>query len=70
MQRTKDYFLIAAVVLLGILAVSGDGFSDYANKPFWWHFWGIAGWVALLALIVGWFVLYLKSKNNSDQPNG
>lgn len=58
----KDWCLVAAVVLTGILAVSADGFSDLANKAFWWNFWSIIHVAAIVAFVGGWF--YLKAKDS------
>lgn len=59
----KDLFLVIAVVLVGLLAVSGDGFSDLANKKFWWNFWSILHILAIITFVGGW--IYLKSKDKS-----
>lgn len=58
----KDTLLVAAVVLIGFLAVSADGFSDLANKAFWWNFWSIVHVAAILFCVIGWLILYTKDK--------
>lgn len=60
----KDIAIVAGVVLIGLLAVSGEGLSDLANKPFWWKFWSVTGIAALLTWIGGW--VYFSSKNRSQ----
>lgn len=59
----KDSVAVATVVLVGILAVSGGGFADYANKSFWQHFWSVGQVVAIVSLIGGW--IYLASKERA-----
>lgn len=59
----KDWCLTAAAVLIGILAVSADGFSDLANKAFWWNFWSIVHVASIVAFVGGWFYLRAKDKN-------
>lgn len=57
----KDLFLVIAVILIGLLAVSADGFSDLADKKFWWNFWSVLHIASIVAFVVGW--LYLKAKD-------
>ncbi len=58
----KDWLLVAAVVLVGLLAVSADGFSDLANKRFWWNFWSVVHVVAIVACVGGWLYLWNKDR--------
>ncbi len=57
----KDWCIVAAVALTAFLAVSADGFSDLANKAFWWNFWSIIHVAAIIACVGGW--IYLKGKD-------
>jgi hypothetical protein len=57
----KDYFTVAAVLLIGIIAVMGQHFSDIAQTKFWWTFWDAATVICIVAWIAGW--IYLKSKD-------
>lgn len=61
-QNLKDGLLVAASVLLGLLAVSGDGLADYANSSFSQVFWAVANIIGFVGFAGGW--LYLKAKDN------
>lgn len=60
----KDYIKLAIVVVLGIIAVmgAGGGFSDYSEKKGWQIFWDLLAFFALVALIIGWIILYTRDK--------
>ena len=60
----KDSCITIAVIILGLLAVLGDGFSDFAKRPFWWKFWSISGIVSFLALFIGWLYLVARDKSS------
>lgn len=66
-KYTKDWFLTIAVVLVGLIAVSGGGISDYAKTKFWWTFWAILQWVCVIALFIGWLWLRAKDKESRGQ---
>lgn len=61
----KDYCLVAAAVLAGLLAVSGGGFSDYAKSGFFQVFWSVLAWVGFIAFAGGW--LYLNAKDRANK---
>ena len=61
-KYTKDILIVIAALIAVGLAVSGDGFSDYANKPFWWKFWTGAAIASFLACVGGF--IYLNNKTN------
>lgn len=63
-QYPKDAVLVLGVILVGLLAVSADGFSDLANKKFWWNFWSVIHVAAIVACVAGW--IYLKNKDKSS----
>lgn len=62
----KDAMKVAGVVILGLLAVSADGFSDYAKTKFWWSFWGIVQILAVVGWVVGYALVsrYVKKKES------
>lgn len=66
----KDSCIVLAVIILAITAVSADGWSDYAKRPFWWKFWSVAGIVAFLSLFIGWLYLVKKDKNFRNNNQG
>lgn len=57
----KDLFLTIAAILIGLLAVSADGFSDFANSKFWQKTWTVIHVGSIAAFVGGW--LYLRSKD-------
>lgn len=59
----KDTLAVVGVILIGILAVSADGFSDLAKKKFWWNLWSIVHVLSIIACIVGW--LRLRARDNA-----
>jgi hypothetical protein len=61
----KDTLITVAVIMVGLLAVSSDGFSDFAQKKFWWIFWEVVSVLSILACFFGW--LYLKSKDKTKK---
>jgi len=65
MKYTKDILIVIAAVLLVLLAVSADGFSDYANRPFWWK----AGSVIYILYIIGCVggFIYLNNKTKAKK---
>jgi len=58
----KDWLLVIGVVLVAFLAVSADGFSDLANKKFWWNFWSVVHIAAIATCVIGWFYLKANEK--------
>lgn len=58
----KDWCLTIAAVLTGLLAVSADGFSDFATKAFWWNFWTVIHVLSILTFVGGWIYLNAKDK--------
>jgi uncharacterized membrane protein len=61
----KDWLLTIAAVLVGLLAVSADGFSDLATKKFWWNFWSVVHVLSIVAFIGGWLYLKIREKRNN-----
>ena len=59
----KDTLSTFTVILVGLLAVSSDGFSDFAKKKGWWIFWEVVEVVSLLACIIGWLYLVKKDRD-------
>lgn len=59
----KDTLLVAGVILIAFFAVSADGFSDLANRRFWWNFWTIIHVASILFCIGGWTYLYVRDKS-------
>lgn len=60
----KDSVATLTVILVGLLAVSSDGFSDFANKKGWWVFWEVIEVVSLVACIAGWVYLAKKDRES------
>lgn len=60
MKYKKDYLLLAAAIVAGLLVVSGGGFADYAKSKAWQHFWAVSAWVGFFAFAGGWFYLFKK----------
>lgn len=61
----KDTMKVIAAILIGVLAVSSDGFSDLARKAFWWNFWTI---VQILAALT-WIIVWVAIKKRQDEQN-
>lgn len=59
----KDSLITLAVILVGILAVSSDGFSDFAKKKGWWIFWEVVEVLSIVACVAGWLFLKKKDKD-------
>lgn len=59
----KDTLITVAVILVGILAVSSDGFSDIAKKKGWWMFWEVIEVLSIIACVAGWLFLNKKDKD-------
>lgn len=64
-QYKKDYFIVGGVLLIGIIAVMGNHFSDVAKTKFWWTFWDAAQVVCIVAWIAGW--IYFKAKEKQSK---
>lgn len=61
-EYPKDMLIVFAALIVGFLAVSGDGFSDLANRKFWQSAWGIVGIVCLIAWVTGIALLWNSEK--------
>jgi hypothetical protein len=53
-----DYIKTFSVVLLCLVIVLGQVFSDAAEKPFWWKFWNVFQIVSAIAIVGGWIYLW------------
>lgn len=62
----KDLCITIAVILIGFLAVSADGFSDFAETKFWWNFWSVVHVVAILTFVGGWVYFVRKDRRSND----
>lgn len=50
----RDWAWVFTAITLVFGAVIFPGLSDYANKPFWWHFWEILGITCAIATVGLW----------------
>jgi hypothetical protein len=50
----KDLCWLALAIFVVITAVSGEGFSDYAEKPFWQNTWLILQIACIGLIVVFW----------------
>lgn len=63
----KDWLWTLTAFTLVFGAVFFPGFSDYANKPFWWKLWDILGVLCLVGTIGGWIYFWTKQgERNKD----
>jgi sensor domain CHASE-containing protein len=53
--------IFAGFVVLS--AVSGEGWSDYANKPFWQNAWLVWQVICIVGIIVLWAIAWGGKKN-------
>jgi hypothetical protein len=53
-----DYIKTFSVVLLCLVIVLGQVFSDAAEKPVWWKFWNVFQIVSAIAIVGGWIYLW------------
>lgn len=56
----KDWLWVLTAFSLVFGAVFFPGFSDFANKSFWWKFWDILGIACGVTTLVGWIYFWVK----------
>lgn len=50
----KSYMILLTALVVGFIAVSGEGLSDYSQTSFWATFWVVAQIVCIVAIVIGW----------------
>jgi hypothetical protein len=58
----NDYYLVAGVLLVGIIAVMGQHWAGIAKTKFWWTFWDAMTVIAIVGWVAGWIYLRAKDK--------
>lgn len=56
----KDWLWVGTAIFLVYGTIFFPGFSDYANKPFWWRLWDILGILCGAVTVGGWIYFWIK----------
>lgn len=63
----KKYWMdVLWAILAGFVvvsAVSGEGWSDYAEKPFWQNTWLVWQVICIVAIVVLWIISWTSKRN-------